>query len=117
MAYVDAMVAAAPAVNKARYLELCKTMAAVFKEHGALKVIDCWEDDVPDGVLTSFPMAVKREKGESVILSWILWPSKAIRDDGWKKVMADPRMGENAHSQLFDGKRMIFGGFEQVAAA
>ncbi|MGB8611697.1 MAG: DUF1428 domain-containing protein, partial [Pseudolabrys sp.] len=58
--------------------------ARVFKEHGALKFVECWGDDVPDGKLTSFPMAVKRQDDETVVFSWIIWPSRDQRNEGMK---------------------------------
>jgi uncharacterized protein YbaA (DUF1428 family) len=73
MTYVDGFVAAVPTANRETYKEHAKAAAVVFKEHGALKVVECWEDDVPEGKLTSFPMAVKRKDDEAVVLSWILW--------------------------------------------
>ena len=88
----------------------------VFKEYGALDVVDCWGDDVPEGKLTSFTLAVKREEGESVVFSWISWPSREFRDEAWKKVMADPRM-QTGEALPFDGKRMIYGGFEVLLTA
>jgi uncharacterized protein YbaA (DUF1428 family) len=86
----------------------------VFKEHGALKCVECWGDDVPKGDLTSFPMAVKRGEDETVVFSWILWPSREARNEGMKKVMADPRLGPDVNPMPFDGKRAIFGGFEMI---
>ena len=90
MTYVDGFVAAVPTANREIYKNHAKAAAVVFKEHGALKVVECWEDDVPEGKLTSFPMAVKRKDDEAVVFSWILWPSRNVRDEGMKKVMADP---------------------------
>jgi uncharacterized protein YbaA (DUF1428 family) len=112
MAYIDGYVAAVPNTNKQAYLELAAKMAGVFRKHGATRVMETWQDDVPEGKLTSFPMAVKRETGESIIFSWIEWPSKAARNEAWKTVMSDPAM--QGASDLFDGKRMIFGGFDVI---
>jgi uncharacterized protein YbaA (DUF1428 family) len=86
----------------------------VFKEFGALKCVECWGDDVPDGKVTSFPLAVKRKDDETVVFSWILWPSRVARDDGMKKVMADPRLKPDVSPMPFDGKRLIYGGFEVI---
>jgi uncharacterized protein YbaA (DUF1428 family) len=113
MTYIDGFVAAASTASRATYREHCETMGAVFKEHGALRVVDCWGEDVPDGKLTSFPMAVKKEPGETVVFGWIEWPSRAARDAGFAKAMQDPRMTSAA--MPFDGKRMIFGGFDVIA--
>ena len=83
----------------------------VFKEYGALKVVECWGDDVPDGKVTSFPMAVQKKDDETVVFSWIVWPSRETRDAGMKKMMEDPRMQPDSNPMPFDGKRLIYGGF------
>ncbi len=114
MTYVDGFVAAVPNANKAAFIKHATDMAALFKKHGALKVVECWGDDVPDGKLTSFPMAVKKEADETVVFSWVVWPSKAERDAGWAQMMEDPRMQPGANPMPFDGKRIIYGGFEMV---
>ena len=110
MAYVDGFVAAVQTANRAAFLEHAKIAAAVFKEHGALSSVDCWGDDVPEGKLTSFTMAVLRQPDETVVFSWLTWPSRSARDAGMKAAMADPRLTNLA--MPFDGKRMIYGGFE-----
>ena len=112
MNYVDGFVLAVPTANKEAYRKLAQTMAPLFLEHGALGMVECWGDDVPDGVVTSFPMAVKCQPDETVVFSWISWPSREVRDAGMAKVMADPRMQPGAEPMPFDGKRMIFGGFQ-----
>ena len=114
MNYVDGFVAAVPTANREKYRKHAEKAAAVFKEHGALTVVECWGDDVPEGKVTSFPMAVKRQTDETVVFSWITWPSRQVRDDGWKKVMADPRLQPDTNPMPFDGKRLIYGGFETI---
>jgi uncharacterized protein YbaA (DUF1428 family) len=116
MNYIDGFVAAVPTANKETYRAFAEKMAVVFKKHGALNVIENWGNDVPEGKLTSFTMAVKREESESIVFSWITWPSKTVRDEAWKVVMQDPAMSPMDH-KLFDGKRMIFGGFETIVEA
>jgi uncharacterized protein YbaA (DUF1428 family) len=113
MEFVDGVVIAVPEANRAAYLVVAQTLADLFLECGAIEVIDCWGADVPEGKLTSFPIAVKREEGEVVVLSWIKWPSRTVRDTGWKLAMADPRM-TTMPENLYDGKRMIFGGFDVI---
>jgi uncharacterized protein YbaA (DUF1428 family) len=110
VSYVDAFIAAVPTANQARYREHARITASVFKAHGALSVVECWGNDVPEGTVTSLPMAVKRQDGETVTLGWITWASRQARDEGMKKAMADPRM-QNI-DMPFDGQRMIFGGFD-----
>lgn len=70
------------------YLKHAQDAAIVFKEYGALSVVESWGDDVPEGKLTSRPMAVQRKDDEVVVLAWITWPSKSVRDSAWEKVMA-----------------------------
>jgi uncharacterized protein YbaA (DUF1428 family) len=117
MTYIDGFVAAVPTANRDAYRMHAEAAARVFKEHGALKLVECWGDDVPDGKLTSFPMAVRKKDDETVVFAWIVWPSKQARDEGMKRVMADPRAQPGANSMPFDGKRLIFGGFEVLVEA
>src|SRR5918996_2739129 len=112
MSYVDGFVAAVPTANRDLYRKHAEAAAAVFKEHGALKLVECWGDDVPEGEVTSFPMAVKRKADETVVFGWIVWPSRKVRDEGMKKAMEDPRMKHDPANMPFDGQRMIYGGFE-----
>ncbi|WP_166362557.1 DUF1428 domain-containing protein [Pseudomonas akapageensis] len=114
MSYVDGFVAAVPTLKREAFKQHAETMAKFFKEVGALSVVECWGDDVPEGKVTSFPMAVKCREDETVVFSWIVWPSRQIRDAGMQKVMADPRMQPDVNPMPFDGQRMIFGGFEMV---
>lgn len=114
MAYIDGYCAAVPAANKAAYVAMAKEMAVVFRKAGATRVVEGWGDDVPEGKLTSFPMAVKKGDDEIVVFSWIEWPSRAVRDEGWKTAMADPLLAQGDVMKLLDGKRMIFGGFDMV---
>jgi uncharacterized protein YbaA (DUF1428 family) len=110
MNYVDGFLVAVPTANRAVYREHAQIAAVVFKECGALSVVECWGDDVPEGKLTSFPIAVQRRPDETVVFSWIGWASKEARDAGMKQAMADARL-QNVEMP-FDGKRMMFGGFE-----
>ena len=112
--YIDGFVVPVPTASREAYRALAERAATVFKEHGALAVVECWGDDVPEGKLTSFPMAVQRRDDETVVFSWITWPDRATRDAGMKASMADPRLNPEANAMPFDGKRMIFGGFEVI---
>lgn len=117
MDYVDGFVAAVPTANREIYRQHAEKAAAVFKEHGALSVVECWGDDVPEGKLTSFPMAVQRQADETVVFAWITWPSKQVRDEGMKKVMEDSRLQPDTNPMPFDGKRLIYGGFQMIVNA
>ncbi|MEJ2159055.1 MAG: DUF1428 domain-containing protein [Chromatiales bacterium] len=117
MPYIDGFVAAVPTANKAAYKKHAEDAAVVFKEHGALKLVECWGDDVPPGEVTSFPLAVKCRDDETVVFSWVLWPSREARNAGMEKAMTDPRLQPDVNPMPFDGKRMIFGGFEMIVDA
>lgn len=114
MSYIDGFVAAVPTANKEKFLEHAKIAADVMKECGAIEIIENWGDDVPDGKVTSFPMAVIKKADETVVFSWIVWPDKSTRDKGMEKMMQDPRMQPDTNPMPFDGKRVIFGGFETI---
>ena len=112
MGYLDGVLVAVPDDRKADYRSFAAGHAALFREHGARRVVDAWGDDVPDGKVTDFKGAVKAEAGESVVFSWVEWPSRAARDAAWAKLMADPRMGEM--TMPFDGRRVVYGGFAPI---
>jgi len=117
MSYVDGFVVPVPTERKEAYRKLAADVAKLFMQHGATQVVECWESDVPDGKWTDFRRAVKIEPGESVVFSWIIWPSKQVRDQGHEKAMADPMMQPGGAAMPFDGKRMIFGGFDVIFEA
>ena len=116
MAYVDGFVVPVPRNNLDAYKKMSLACGAIWKEHGALEFRECVGDDVKPGKLTSFPQSVLLEEGEVVIFSWIIYPSRARRDEVNDKVMKDPRMKEfmDPKNAPFDGKRMFFGGFEMI---
>jgi uncharacterized protein YbaA (DUF1428 family) len=112
--YADGFLVPVPTGNKDAYRDVAVKAAAVFKECGATRIVDAWGDDVPDGKVTDYNSAVKATGDETVVYSWIEWPSKEARDEGWKKAMADPRMQPDMASMPFDGQRMIYGGFAPI---
>lgn len=114
MSYIDGFVLACREDQKEAFIEHARQFDPIFIEFGALRVVECWEDDVPEGEVTSFPMAVKREPGEAVLFSFIEWPSKEVREASMIRMMDDPRFDPTDVQMPFDGKRMIFGGFTPV---
>lgn len=116
MPYVDGFIVAVPKANLERYKEMARVASVVWKEHGALTYVECVGDDVPYGELTSFPRAVQAKEDEVVIFSWITYESRARRDEIVAKVMADPRLAGDEWKEVFDGKRMIYGGFQSFLA-
>jgi uncharacterized protein YbaA (DUF1428 family) len=115
--YVDGFLVPVKTDGKEAYRRMASEAAQVFKDHGAVGVVEAWGDDVPDGKVTSFPMAVKLEEGETVVFSWVIWPSREARDAGNEKVMADPRMQPTGEEMPFSMQRMIFGGFQPIVEA
>lgn len=113
MAYVDGFILAVPKANLGKYKEMARKAGALWMEHGALSYVEASGDDVPDGELTSFPRAVLAKPDEIVIFSWATYKDRASRDEVMKKVMADPRMKQD-YKDVFDGKRMFWGGFEAM---
>lgn len=116
MAYVDGFLVPVPKDKMEAYLDMSRKCGKVWREHGALQYRETVADDVKVGVHTSFPQAVKLEEGEVVVFSWIIYESRAERDRINEAVMADPRLKEmmDPASMPFDGKRLIFGGFEML---
>ncbi|MFM2411430.1 MAG: hypothetical protein RL481_2258 [Pseudomonadota bacterium] len=118
MSYIDGFVIAVPKANKQKFIDHANNADSMFIEMGAIRVLECWADDVPDGTLTDFRKAVQATEDEDVIFSWIEWPDKETRDKGYAIMMdpdnKDPRMDMEKNPMPFDGKRMIWGGFKPV---
>lgn len=113
MTYIQGFLAAVPETRKEEFITHAERAWSVFAKHGALSSRECWEEDVPDGEVTSFPMAVKREPGEAVVLSWLEWPDKATADACFAAMESDPDFAAIGEMP-FDGKRMMWGGFVPV---
>ena len=114
MNYIDGFVVPVPTARKEAYRALCVQAAEVFKDYGAIRVVECWGRELPAGGLTDFRRAVQAREDETVVLSWIVWPSKAVRDEGNARALKDPRMQPD-QDMPFDDRRMICGGFEVLA--
>jgi len=110
--YVDGFVTPVPAANKDAYRELAARHAQLLQEFGATRVVDAWGDDVPAGKTTDYKGAVKANDDETVVFSWVEWPSKEAQVQGWQKAMSDPRMRDE--QMPFDGRRVIYGGFASI---
>ena len=117
--YVSGFVIPVPDGNKEAYREVAGKFWEIARDFGALSQIECWEADIKDGEHTDFRTAVKAVAGEKIVFSWMTWPDKATADASHDKIMADPRMEEqfgsaDGSAMPFDGKRMIYGGFEPL---
>lgn len=112
MNYIDGFLAPVLTDRKAEYQMHALKMAKWLKAHGALRITECWGDDVPEGKLTSFTLSVQRKDNETTVFSWIEWPSKEVRDATWQVMMEDPEMKKMMNEDMpFDGKRIVYGGF------
>ena len=118
MSYIDGFVVAVPTANKQKYIEFARQGDSVFTDLGATRIVECWADDVPEGKVTDFGKSVQATADESVVFSWIEWPDKETRDAAMKKMMSDEfndeRMDPKKNPAPFDGKRLIYGGFEPI---
>ncbi|MBX3596069.1 MAG: DUF1428 domain-containing protein [Rhizobiaceae bacterium] len=117
MIYVDGFVLPVPEAEFEAYVKMTKIARDVWMEHGALSYVEARADDVPDGVLTSFPLAVKQEQGETIVFSWVTYESRAQRDEVVKKVMNDDRLKQSMQEMPAYMKRLIYGGFEVFVQA
>jgi uncharacterized protein YbaA (DUF1428 family) len=112
--YIDGYIVAVPEANREAYRAVATEAATGFEKLGALRTVEAWEEDVPDGKVTDFRRAVKAQPGEAVLFSWVEWPSKEVRDAAWKRFMEEnPMNGE----MPFDGQRMVYGGFVPILEA
>src|SRR5690554_923101 len=112
-AYLDGYLLPLSTDKRDAYRDVARKAADVFLEYGALRVVEAWGDDVPDGKVTDFRRAALAKDGEGVVFSWVEWPSKQARNDAWPKLMKDKRMMPGGEMP-FDGKRMVYGGFETL---
>ncbi|HEU4670077.1 MAG TPA: DUF1428 domain-containing protein [Dyella sp.] len=115
MSYIDGFLIAVPVARREEFIRHAGTFDAIILEYGALRVMECWGDDVPHGKLTDFHRAVQAGDDEAVVFSWIEWPDKATRDAGMAGFMKDPRVN-GGDEMPFDGRRMVFGGFAPVVS-
>lgn len=117
MAYVDGFVLAVPTANRKAFLEHAQLFDQLLIDHGAIRVVECWGDDIKHGKQTDFFRSVEATEDESVVFSFAEWPDKATRDSANAKIMSemenDPRF-KDLGTMPFDGKRMIYGGFEPI---
>lgn len=113
MAYIDGFLTPVREARKNEYLAHARLMEPIMREFGMTRMVECWGDDLMRGKQTDFFRAVAAEEGETIVLSWIEWPDKAARDEGYRRLMEDPRM-KDMGAPPFDGKRMIYSGFQPI---
>jgi len=116
MNYVDGFVLPVPKKNLRAYRRMSAAAGKVWREHGALQYVEAVGDDLKVKFGTSFTKIMKPKRGETIVFSWIVYKSRAHRDQVNKKVMADPRLGQMMEKgpMPFDVKRMVYGGFKYL---
>ena len=113
MSYIQGFLIAVPTSNKEAYRDLAVKSAPIFKEYGAVRIVESWGDSVPDGKVTDFKRAVKAQEDETVVFSWIEWPDKETYSAAVKEMESDERWNQMPEMP-FDGKRMMWAGFEPI---
>lgn len=113
MSYIQGFIIPVPKSKKAAYIKLAEASGVIFQEYGALRITESWSESTPDGKVTDFKMAVKAEADEAIVFSWIEWPDKATCDSAAERMENDPRF-EEMGEMPFDGKRMIYAGFDPI---
>ena len=125
MRYIDCFLAPVPRANRMQYEQLAKLSWEVLRDHGALRVVECWLDESGPDASTyhgvdarqpadnygTFHAAAGAGSDETVVMSWVEWPDKPSRDAGMEKVTADPRMQFGDQPPAFDGARLVAAGF------
>lgn len=115
MSYVDLFLVPLPPNNTAEYQEQIAVFVDVMKDYGLLYYCEALGDDVPRGESTDFYRAVAAQVDEKIVGGFALWPDKQTRDRAWSEGMKDPRLAAiDGHKRLFDGKRMVYGGFQPL---
>mgnify|MGYP000639411725 CR=1 FL=1 len=113
MPYIEGFLAPVPEDKRDEYLAFSKKSAPLFKEIGVTRLVECWGDDIAKGKQTDFYRAVDAQDGETVVFSWMEYPDKAARDAAYEKMENHPGFAEMGEMP-FDGKRMIFSGFQPI---
>jgi len=113
MSYVQGLLIAVPENNKSAYIELAAMAAPIFEDYGAIRIMECWGDAVPDGEVTDFKRAVKAKEDEVVVFSWVEWPDKEVYEAALTKMESDERWSQMPEMP-FDGKRMMWAGFQPI---
>ena len=113
MSYIQGFLIPVPKKKKQAYIDLAAKSAPIFQDYGATRIVETWSDSVPEGKVTDFKRAVLAEESEAVVFSWMEWPDQATCDAAHDKMQDDPRFAEMGEMP-FDGKRMIYAGFDPI---
>jgi uncharacterized protein YbaA (DUF1428 family) len=117
MTYFEGFIVPVPADNQDAFRNHANQLAPLLKEIGVRRQVEAWDSDVPEGKVTDFRKSVDAAAGEKVVFAWFEYPDRQARDAANEKMMSDPRMADAGKDAPFDGKRMIFGGFDAIVEA
>lgn len=113
MPYIDGFVVPVPTAKREEYRAHEAKWWPFFRDLGAQTLVVGWGDEVPPGKQTDFLRSVDAREDETVVFCWMTWPDKATRDKAYKS-MESSMAGQDMSDMPFDGKRMIYGGFEPI---
>ena len=114
MTYFEGFIVPVPESNRAAYEKHASDFAPLVQDVGVRRMVESWDNDVPEGKVTDFRKAVDAKPDEKIVFSFFEYPSRSERDAANEKFMSDPRMAEMGKDMPFDGKRMIMGGFDAI---
>ncbi len=112
--YVQGFLVPVPEGNKDAYRDMAERAAEKFHEYGVTEIVEAWEEDVSDGKVTDFRQAVKAEPGEKIVFSWMIWPDKSTCEAASARMQDDPFWQNEDFKMVFDGMRMMWGGFSPI---
>lgn len=119
--YVDGFVLVVPKNKTADYKKMAELGKKAWMKYGALSYMECMIDDAkPEHVTLPFGKMIQSKPSENVWFSYIVFKSRAHRDQVNKKVMADPAMNNSMYTEKnmpMDMKRFAYGGFNVIVSA
>jgi uncharacterized protein YbaA (DUF1428 family) len=114
MTYFEGFIVPVPEANKDAFAKHANQMTPLLQEIGVRRQVEAWDSDLPEGKVTDFRKSVNAKPDEKVVFAWFEYPDRKARDAANEQMRSDPRMAEVGGDAPFDGKRMIFGGFDAI---
>ena len=114
MSYVDGYVLPLSKDKIDDYRKTASHAGAIWKEYGALSYKEFIAEDLEGHGMRTFSVAADAQENETVVFCYVLYRDRQHRDEVNAKVMADPRLTEQCGENVFDFKRMAYGGFTSI---
>lgn len=117
--YIDGYVLPIPSDKIEAYRAIAEQAGAIWRKHGALEYRECIGEDLePKGDFVPFAKLANAQPGETVVFAYVVFESRAHRDEVNAKVMADPYFATLDPTDMpFDCSRMSWGGFQTIVEA